>query len=87
MRRGLDLMACGPLPTLLFYDSMKELAMFSLEKAEGSHDSTLQILGRLSHRGGPGSLLDHPRVQDTEQWAQVTGSQILAGHQEKVPNC
>ena len=50
-----------------YEERLKELGVFSVEKrTEGRHDSTLQVLERLSHRGGPGSLLDPPSVQDTE---------------------
>ena len=41
-----------------YEERLKELGMFSLEKIEGRHDSTLQLPERLSHRGGPGSLLE-----------------------------
>ena len=60
---------------------LKELDMFNLEKRTWS---TFQILERLSYRGGAGSVLDHPRVQDMQQW---TRSQILVEYQEKLPNC
>ena len=79
MIRGLETKSYG--------ERLKELGMFCPEKTEGRLDRTLQVLERLSHRGGPGSLLHPPRVQDTEEWAQVTGSQITAGHQEKRPDC
>ena len=39
----------------------------------------------LTHREDRGDEADV--VQDTESWAQVAGSQIPAGHQEKPPDC
>ena len=45
------------------------------KKTERTYDSTFQILEK-SFRGRAESVLDHPRVQDTQQWTQVTGSQI-----------
>ena len=61
--------------------------MFSLErkKTKERPDSIFQMPERLSFRGEAGSVLDQPRVKDTQQWAQVIGSQILVGYQEKLP--
>ena len=54
---------------------------------QSSFDSTFQIFEKLSYRGGTRSVLDHPRVQDMQQWAQVKGSQISVEYKEKLPNC
>ena len=43
-----------------YEERLKEMGMFSLEK------SIFQIFQRLSYRGGARSVLNHPRVQDTQ---------------------
>ena len=55
------------LETKPYEERLKELDVFSLEKRL----TFFKYLKRLSYRGGEGSVLDHPTVQDMQQWAQV----------------
>ena len=78
------------LETKLYEERLKEPGMFSHAKRrlKGDRRALFEKLERLYYRGGAGSALDyHPRVQDTQQWAQATGSQISVDYQEKLPNC
>ena len=70
------------LETKPYKERLKELGMFSLGKRR-LRGYTFQIFERLSYRGGTRSLLDHARVQDTQQWAQVKGTQISVDYQKK----
>ena len=61
------------LKTIPYEERLNELSMFSLEKkkTEGRYDRTFQILERLSFRGGAGSVLNHPRQQDTQHGVKL----------------
>ena len=77
------------LETKPYEERLEELGTCSLEKRrlKGEYDSTFQILEKLPFREEAGSVLDHPRVQDTQQWSQVTGIQFSVEYQEKLSNC
>ena len=39
------------------------------------------------YRGGAGSIVNHPSVQDTQPWAQAARRPISVEYQGKLPNC
>ena len=73
------------LETKPYEERLKELGMLTLRKE--NYDSTFQIFEGLSYRGGRAPVLNHPRVQDTQQWVQIIGGQITIEYQEKIPSC
>ena len=63
--------------------------MFSLDKRKlrGDIITLFKYFKGCHTEEGQDLVLDHPRVQDMQQWDQVKGSQILIEYQEKRPNC